>query len=413
MLSGSAGRVAVLGAGIQGTCVALALGEAGWTVDLLDRAPAPMLGTSIRGEGKLHLGYVYANEQSRATATLMVEGALAFSDLIDRWVPEPLDWTALRSHPFLYGVLPGSMVGTDALAEHYSVVDELIAERLADGATYAGSTTFAPVRELPSPAAEGLSREVTTAFATSEVAVDPLRVRTHLVAALDRPAITFHGGRTIEAVQRVAGGFTVSGRDSDRQVVNHRADVVVNCLWDGRLAVDSTMGITPDRPWLYRLKYAVHGTMPSAAPVPPSVTLVLGPYGDVVRHATDRVYASWYPSCLADTSTDVSAPASWDDARAGTATSEVREQLQASTVAALAEHLPAIAALKVDDVAAGVIVAWGETDIDEMDSELHHRHEIGVHDHDGYLSVDTGKLTTAPLFAQRVADLLGPPSKCH
>jgi glycerol-3-phosphate dehydrogenase len=58
-------------------------------------------------------------------------------------------------------------------------------------------------------------------------------------------------------------------------------------------------------------------------------------------------------------------------------------------------------------VAAGVVVAWGDSDIDKPDSELHRRLDIGVHDHDGYLSVDTGKLTTAPLFAAKVADVLG------
>jgi hypothetical protein len=182
--------------------------------------------------------------------------------------------------------------------------------------------------------------------------------------------------------------------------------VVVNCLWEGRLAIDATMGIAPPRPWIYRLKYGVHGTLPAGAPLPPSTTIVLGPYGDVVRHAGGRIYASWYPDCLAGTSTDLTTPPSWASATAGTAAPDVLDALATATVKALAEHVPAVQGLQVDLVAAGVIVAWGETDIDELDSELHRRHAIGVHDHGDYLSVDTGKLTTAPLFAQRVADLL-------
>ena len=61
----------------------------------------------------------------------------------------------------------------------------------------------------------------------------------------------------------------------------------------------------------------------------------------------------------------------------------------------------------IDVVDAGVIFSWGATDIDDPASELHRRHDIGVRASDGYFSVDTGKLTCAPLFAARLADLLG------
>jgi hypothetical protein len=68
--------------------------------------------------------------------------------------------------------------------------------------------------------------------------------------------------------------------------------------------------------------------------------------------------------------------------------------------------LPALAGFKIQTVDAGIIAAWGTTDIDDPRSALHERHEIGVHDHDGWFSVDTGKLTTAPLFAQQLVDLV-------
>ncbi len=55
-------------------------------------------------------------------------------------------------------------------------------------------------------------------------------------------------------------------------------------------------------------------------------------------------------------------------------------------------------------VKGGVIFAWGETDIDDPDSGLHERHAIGTRSSEGYHSIDTGKLTMAPLFAQVAAD---------
>ncbi len=56
------------------------------------------------------------------------------------------------------------------------------------------------------------------------------------------------------------------------------------------------------------------------------------------------------------------------------------------------------------EVGGGVIVAWGETDIDDPASGLHERHAIGPRSHGRYHSVDTGKLTMAPRFGKLAAD---------
>jgi len=58
----------------------------------------------------------------------------------------------------------------------------------------------------------------------------------------------------------------------------------------------------------------------------------------------------------------------------------------------------------VVQVDAGAIVAIGRSDVHDAGSALHDRTRIGTSSRDGYHSVDPGKLTTAPLFAVRVAD---------
>ena len=60
-------------------------------------------------------------------------------------------------------------------------------------------------------------------------------------------------------------------------------------------------------------------------------------------------------------------------------------------------------------VAGGIIAAAGETDIDDPNSRLHMRIDVGVCSVDGYHSVDTGKYTLAPMYALEVADrIFGP-----
>jgi hypothetical protein len=59
-------------------------------------------------------------------------------------------------------------------------------------------------------------------------------------------------------------------------------------------------------------------------------------------------------------------------------------------------------------VKGGVIVAWGETDIYDPKSELHRRYEIGVTSSDRFHSVDPGKLTMVPHFAEVCAERIRP-----
>ncbi len=71
--------------------------------------------------------------------------------------------------------------------------------------------------------------------------------------------------------------------------------------------------------------------------------------------------------------------------------------------------MPALDALdhgNMSDVSVkgGIIVAWGASDIDDRKSELHRRSDIGVMSMGHYHSVNPGKLTMAPYFAECCAD---------
>jgi hypothetical protein len=59
-------------------------------------------------------------------------------------------------------------------------------------------------------------------------------------------------------------------------------------------------------------------------------------------------------------------------------------------------------------VKGGTIVAWGKTDIYDPASELHRRFEIGITSEGRLHSVDPGKLTMAPYFAEICAERISP-----
>jgi len=70
----------------------------------------------------------------------------------------------------------------------------------------------------------------------------------------------------------------------------------------------------------------------------------------------------------------------------------------------MARFVPSLNSVDVNElqdvtVKGGAIVAWGATDIYDPASELHRRFEIGVTSTGSFHSVDPGKLTMAPYFA--------------
>jgi glycine/D-amino acid oxidase-like deaminating enzyme len=399
-------RVAVLGGGLQGACVAMELASAGVAVDLYDKGDRFLTQASAHNEGKIHLGYVYANDPSLATARTMLRGAVHFAPLMRRWIGNDLDGVPV-STPFYYVVHADSMLDVDVIGRHLAACHAIaIEESRAVPLDYFGEDYRVPPAAISRDERESLfdPGSVVAAYRTPEVGIDSEalapRVRARLVAD---PGITCILQARVHAVAATAEPLTVEfdvGGDPGRETYDH----VVNTLWEGRLAVDRSAGFEPERPWLYRLKYYVRMRAPRIARAVPSTTVVLGPFGDVVSYASGDLYLSWYPAGMRGTSTDVTPP-EWPRALDGPESVRMRDL----TLEALARIVPAVAGLSPDavdawTVKAGVIFAWGETDIDDVRSRLHERYAIGLRSRGRYHSVNTGKLTMAPWFGKLVAD---------
>lgn len=66
-------EVAVIGSGLCGCCIALELARQGYQVELIDQDSKPMNRAGRRNEGKIHLGLIYAEERSAATASVVLQ----------------------------------------------------------------------------------------------------------------------------------------------------------------------------------------------------------------------------------------------------------------------------------------------------------------------------------------------------
>jgi hypothetical protein len=403
-------RVAVLGAGFQGTCVALELATRGVTVDLYDRNDACITQAGFCNEGKIHLGFIYANDPSLRTARLMADGALAFDGAIERWLEASIASIGL-SPPFDYVVHRDSLLDREQVLAHFTEVTEYVKTVApARGQTYLGEDG----RTVSFRVAEAESDTYDPAVAKMVLSTTERSIRTQVLAralarrVADEPRIDFLPHSEVRGVERDGSAFHVRA-DRDGGSVADRYDQVVNCLWDGRLLVDRAFGLADPRPWLFRLKYGIRLTFERGTAAIPTATIMLGRFGDVVRIDDQRVYLSWYPACLAGMSSEI-VPPPWPRKPVG----EAARRIVAETIAGVGETMLALRGLADEviesaAVAGGIIAAAGETDIDDPDSRLHMRVDVGVRSVDGYHSIDTGKYTLAPMYALEAADrICGP-----
>jgi hypothetical protein len=385
--------------------------ERGARVTLYDRNDKLMTQAAVANEGRMHLGYIYAADKSLATARMMIRGALAFGPFVERYIGLPPSRLAL-SPPSTYLVHRDSQCSVDELAGYLGTVHALLQDA-AVGRTdpYFGVDLRSAPRRWSADELEGLfDRSLAlAAFDTPEVAIDPLAlgaaVRERVAAT---PAIETRMQCHVRAVEENGAALRVMS-DGPAGGARDSYDHVVNALWDGRLAIDASLGLRPARPWIHRFKYGIRFRPPPGARPLPTVAITLGPFGDLVVYGQGTAYLNWYPTCLDGISHEVSPP-DWSPIP----TESRRARVVAETLQAMAEIVIPLRGLDSGNllectVRGGVIVAWGHTDIYDPTSELHRRHDIGVTSNGRYHSVDPGKLTMTPYFAGVCADRISAP----
>ena len=399
--------ILILGAGLQGTGVALELARRGIRVLLMDAEPRAMNRASLRSEGKIHLGFIYANDRSLGSAFLQIDGALRFREILARWIGRRLDWLAL-STPFHYLVARDSILAPNRLAEHYAAVEERCRKQLEQDAKldYLGARPERLVRPLTDReiAAYFDPERFAAGFSTVERAVDTDKLLACLRRAItSSPNVRFVPSHVARTLTEESDGFRVEGDGPEGTWCVH-AHQLVNATWERRLVLDQQLGIPPPRDLLHRLKFRVVARLPADLREAPSVSMVLGRYGDIVIRTDGTAYLSWYPAGLRGWSHELEPPAAWDPACRGEVAPALAREIASEMLAGIAAWFPGVARCEPLLVDAGVIVAIGRSDVDDASSGLHDRSSIGVTSRGGYHSLNTGKLTTAPLFAVEAAD---------
>lgn len=391
------GAAAVLGAGIMGSSVALLLARRGVRVSLIDAAAEPFAGASRWNEGKIHLGYLYGADPSLATAQALIPGGLRFRGIVEQLLDRRLPDAVVTQHGDRYVIHRRSVASAEqvwALAQRISALTRahgsageyfapldpprLLSRREID-ASYDGDTIVAAI-EVP-------ERSVSTQ-PIADWFVDALRGTAGIEIVLQR---------RVARVSEQRGKWTVHTHEGALGPF----DAVVNALWEGRPAVDATVGLATADTWTHRYRVSLFARTRRPVGVR-SAVIAVGPFGDVKSYDGTSLYLSWYDAGLLAESHDLQAP------RAPALSATEAQRVADETLDRLANIIRGIGEVRerVDTLAVrgGWVYAVGRGGLRDVRSALHRRDRVGTLARRRFFSVDTGKYSIAPALALQVAD---------
>jgi hypothetical protein len=396
-------HIAVIGAGLTGCITALGFADRGHRVTIFERASRLLSRASTANEGKIHLGYVFSADPSFHTAERLIDDALLFRPLVERWI-SAADFTASVCDPFVYAVPTTSALPLAAITGHFARVDARIRIRMEElGLTYLGQPAPVDFRPLPDFGVDGVS-----GFLTQERAVWPQGISAPLTRAIERhPRIgvsfTAEVDRVVEKGEKWRVGFTRADAKDDGPF-----DIVVNAAWADRRNIDRRSGHPSVGTWFTRYKFGVvlhHASQHLPNAIPQNITATSGPFGDCVYYpANDSLYASWYPvgMCFSTTTDQLEQPV-FSPADA--------QDLMSRTWQGCASFAPALGTLAAlatppaADLVGDFIIAKGRSDIHDPESGLHQRSDHGpARLARGYWSIETGKYVSAPRCAMECVE---------
>ena len=395
-------QVAVLGAGIMGSSLALFLARRGAQVTLIDALSKPFSGASRWNEGKIHLGYLYAADLSLKTARALLPGGIAFKRLTEELIRMPLE-PVTTAEDDVYLVHRDSIVAYDAMGRYFEAVSSLVRDHPAAN-DYLVDASASTSRPMLRGELEGIAdtRSVVAGFRVVERSVWTGWVADRYVdALLAEPRIELMLNTQVSSVRPAGTSADGSWRVEAEPSLAASFDFVINALWEGRPAVDATLGLQDDPGWShrYRLSLFVHTDRRFDCP---SAVLALGPFGDIKNYTGQDFYLSWYPAGLVVEGHALSPPALplLDDATRGAITDSV--------VAELGRVFPSItelvASAQTITLDGGWVFADGHGSLRDPFATVHKRYGFGIRRLGSYISVDTGKYSIAAWLAKRVAE---------
>ena len=387
----------------MGASIALLLARRGVSVELFDMNSQPFSGASRWNEGKIHLGFMYNADPSLLTARKIVPGGLRFKPIVEDMLGCSLE-LATTTHDDIYLCHKNSVVGPDEMQGYYSQVASLVRQH-PDSSSYLVDTSACGFARLESRQLGAItdSPEIVAGFRIPERSVSTRWIADQFIGALHAEK---HVLKRMDT--RVVAVHPVSGECPDQtwhvDTPNGSLgpyDYVINALWHGRLAIDRSAGLKPTGIWSNRYRQSLFVRTKKDIHAP-SAVIVTGPFGDIKNYNNRDFYLSWYPEGLRADSDSIEPPNPpfLDKLAARQKCDAILDCLEGliPEVKDIRTHIETLS------LEGGWVFAAGHGSLSDRSSTLHRRQDFGILRMGNYISIDTGKYSTAPWLAQKLVD---------
>ena len=280
----------------MGSSTAILLARRGYSVTLFDCANAPVSGASRWNEGKIHLGFLYNADPSLQTAQKVIPGGLMFKPLVEDLIGCSLD-PVITNEDDVYLCHRDSVVSPPTMWDYFQKTAQLI-EQHPDARRYLTDVSSCHPRQLTRQQLAAItdSPSVVAGFRVPERSVSTNWIADRLVAAA---AAEQHIELCMQTKVTAVRPATACGHPGQWYVesstgVHGPFAWVVNALWQGRIAIDMTVGIELATDWSNRYREALFVRTTKPVKIP-SVIIATGPFGDIKNYNNRDFYLSWYP----------------------------------------------------------------------------------------------------------------------
>ena len=400
-------RALILGGGIQGCCISLMLKKHDYEVSIIEKSDGIINRASINQEGKIHLGFNYGMDKSLKTGKKLMLDALNFAPYLEYLLDKKVNWENYKSFNFNYLITKDSMLSPEEVNTYFEFLQDTYSSFLENKKlNYLGKRPKRIFQKASIPSKVN-PNFFQACFATEEAALYPESIKEIIKEKILSESISLLLNQNITRVKRTQKGFMVETRQKNGNICQIDADVVFNCLGEGKFALDKEMGLY-DRNINFRFKFRIPAKIPKSLDELGSFTIIKGPYGDFVNYP-QRKEASfcWYPSSIQGMVVDQNIPANWEEFSEGNIPNALKQKLVNDNLEHFRRLIPTLSEFKEPLVRGGVIVAKGNSDIDDRESTLHQRSDFPIFQNDGYFSINTGKYTSAPHNTSLLEKMLG------
>ena len=341
--------------------------------------------------------FLYAGDPSCGTASELVVGGLAFRPMTEHLIGCSLV-SATTPDDDIYLVHPESVVDAEAMAAYFQRVEALIASH-AEKDSYLAP--FRRVERLDRHKIKSLTNgTIRAGFCVPERSVNTVWVADHYLDALTaEPHIEFRPGTFVVGANSITDSWNGPWKIHCEPEIDDQFDIVVNALWEGRLAVDRSLGLVPEAEWSHRFRLSLFVETAGRLDLP-CLVLATGPFGDVKNYDGHHFYLSWYPAGLVAQGDEIEPP------QIPTLPPEtaMAESIRQGLTAVVPPVQTVFDNAKDIHLGGGWVFAIGRGSLDDPTASLHRRDRFGVRRMGTFFSVDTGKYSMAPWLARGIAN---------